>query len=73
MVKSTSIKVNACHICTVMTSAGVSQTICHPGNLALTQVSGLPSGPHVLPGFVPPSTLTVLGRHDHLGGVHPES
>jgi hypothetical protein len=73
MVKSSALKTNACHVATVMTCCGVSQTVCHPGELALTQMSGLPSGPHVLPGFVPPTSLKVLSRHSHLGGVHEDA
>jgi hypothetical protein len=73
MVKSTAIKCNRCHIATVITSCGRSQTICNPSEQPLTTMLGLPTGPHVLKGWQPPTTLTVLSRHNHLHGHHDES
>lgn len=70
MVKSTAIKCNRCHIATVITARGISQTICNPAEQPLTTMSGLPTGPHALKNWQPPASLTVLSRHSHLGGVH---
>jgi hypothetical protein len=69
MVKSSALNPNACHLCTTLSAAGRSQTLCRHG-VVTTVLSGLPTGPHVLRGWTPPAGLVVLSRHSHLNGVH---